>query len=256
MANLKALISKGADWFAGTTNPTTKKPIEGSGLQNLGAGLKSAVAVTGISTASKVPAVTSAVSKGVTTTAKAIGGSVSTFVKANPIKSSVGALIGAGVVAGNPRGTTKAIAQTPNALFNVGKNVGEFTAEPTWQKAQAIYKENPIIAGGLTAGGLYVAGKGISSGITSLINTSAIREQTETIKTQTPQIMVPSIGTTTPQSISDNVPAMASYPAESTGVGYLTEKPQKKYVARKKTQNLNTRPIHIRNNIMIANKNG
>jgi len=258
LVNLKETLSKAADWFAGTSSGKGKV-IEGSGLQNLSAGLKTAAVAVPLTKAAEIPGLAAKAVVAAKGVAASVGSSIGNYVKSNPIKSIAGGAVVTGAVVANPKIATSAPSKTIEGLYNTGYNIGQFTKNPTTDSFGKIYADNPIIAGGLTAAGLYTVGKGAGAIGASLLNTGAIKEQTDALKSSTPTNMLMPAGTTTPQSTSTSVPALAAYPSPETGLTSYQIKSDnavKKYKPRKKTQNLNTRPINIRNNIMIANKNG
>jgi len=209
----------------------------------------------------------------------AVASSVGNVVKANPIKSAVGGLVGAGYVANTGvKQSASDIAKGGGALVNFGGNLGEIRKNPTWSNVLTTAKENPVISAGvvglagygLTKGGLY-AYDTLKDKTTDTFTggMSKLEDNPEYKKWASDMVALgEKEGTkskdTTPQSLPETgmspnnspIPAGASYPADNTGVGYMTDKPQKKYTPRKKTKDLNNRPINIRNNIMIANKNG
>jgi len=262
MVNLKAFISKVADKFAGTTNPVTKQPIAGTGLQNLGAGAKSASVAVGATSLAKAPAVISGIAQATKSVASK---AVSSFGKAS-LPTQAGIVIGGTIIAKSSRAKQQ-LSQAPSSFNQFTTNVANAYDNPSLENISQIGKDNPIISGLAVGGAVIGAGKGAGA-LASLLNTSAINKQTQTIKDTALGSAIPIIGEMKQpkekipkESIltsSENLPVSAGYPAPNTGVGYTnTEKSITKTKTKKrKTQNLNTRPINIRNNIMIANKNG
>jgi hypothetical protein len=95
------------------------------------------------------------------------------------------AVVGSGLVAGGALSTSKktrqAVVDTPSNLVNFGENIGEFVENPSLEKAKDIITENPLIAAGAGLIGAAALGKA-GTIATSLINTSAIKEQTSILK--------------------------------------------------------------------------
>jgi hypothetical protein len=131
--------------------------------------LGGAIAVTGgaLAVASLPTGSVSAITKAITPTTlkgKVIGGAVS--------------LVTVPAIVSNP----SIVPKTIGGLVNFGSNIGEVSKNPTTQGFTDIIKENPIIS---TATGLIVAGaigKGVAGTVASVVNTQAIKEQTEAIK--------------------------------------------------------------------------
>jgi len=216
----------------------------------------------------------SLVAKGITLAKGAVGAiatGAKTTIQANPIKSTAIGIAGAGYVASNPYGAVKDVATGTNklvgGLYNVGGNIRELQDNPTLANASKVFTENPLIvtAGAVSAGALgyygLKAAQGFSSIETGTKDTSEfISKVKDTMPTLPTNIDTLPVSPLSPQggNNSSMLPTGGAYPAPNTDVGYtnVDKLPSKSRTYKRKTQNLNIRPINIRNNIMIANKNG
>jgi hypothetical protein len=174
-----------------------------------------------------------------------------------------------GAVASNPKIVLRA-GELPASGGNIGSNIGTYTKNPTFENAANIFKDNPfLVSAGLIGGGL-VVGKGISSIGASIANTAAVRENTQL----TSQVLSNADSLLTKKQ--DSAGSIIALPAQSSYTTPFEEQKaytndetaaqpdivapvtttKKTYIARRKSKNINTRPITVRNNILIANKNG
>lgn len=118
------------------------------------------------------------------------------FAKAKPLtKAAVvaGGMVAVPAVVTNPKLAEKgleAVAKTPSSLINIGTNIGEFTAEPSLEKAKEIFTENPLIVGGALAAGVLVAGKGLAGTAATIMNTQVTKENTQAMASPQ-QIAIP-----------------------------------------------------------------
>jgi len=216
-----------------------------------------------VATSGAVSTLSRAAAPIVAQTAKSAGTSVLNFIKANPIKSAVGGLIGFGAVRENPKLITEIPSKTSSGLVNVGANIGKFTEEPSVSSALDIYKQNPFIAGGLTAAGLGLSAAAIAPTISSISQTQAIREQTAAITSATSGLTSGSdlgSGLINDKAITTlpYVPPLAAsstYPDPNTQLTSYTNREPTTYKKRKKSKTINRSAINIRNNILIANRN-
>ena len=71
------------------------------------------------------------------------------------------------------------IYEAPQKLFNFETNVGQLIANPTLSNAKKVAVENPIITAAAGTAAVAAAGYGISSTVSNLLNTQAIRKNTE-----------------------------------------------------------------------------
>lgn len=178
------------------------------------------------------------------------------------VAAVVGGVAGVGAVASNPKLLSKA-GEIPTKITSLGSDVGTATLNPTKENLLAIYKNQPIIAGGLTAAGLGLIGKGLVGAGASVSNTLAIKEQTEAYKDYTAGLEQAAAGLN-PQnnqsplyySAGDPVAASRSYPEAATGlVSYSDKPPVVARMKKRKSKTIYRSPINIRNNILIANRN-
>jgi len=236
-----------------------------SGLSSIKAALPSAVAVATLPVAASSGILKTA-APSIAAVGKSAISSVGKFIQSNPIKSAVGGLIGIGAVKENPKLLTETPTKISTGLVNVGSNIGQFSKTPSVESALNVYKQNPFIAGGLTAAGLGISAAAVAPLISSASQTSAIREQTAAILGSTGKIdqlknNIPTssmVGSGSSEISSTQTPSLsASYPEPTTQlVSYADKKSVSTTRKKIKRKNINTSPITIRNNILIANKNG
>jgi len=234
------------------------------GEQNRGLLLKSTEQALIAVPIGKVTEVPGLVSKGIVAGKGLISAGVAKFSSLS-LGGKTAVVVGGGVVAKSST-AQQSIANLPKTYDTFTTNVANTIDNPTIANFSQIAKDNPVVSG-LAVGGLVIgAGKGAGA-LASLLNTSAIKSQTEVLKNAGSGLVasIPDVITsktnTLPEVSPNNtysVPAEQSYNANNTGVGYTnTDKlPSTRKYSKRKSQNLNTRPINIRNNIMIANKNG
>jgi len=184
---------------------------------------------------------------------KAVAKSATSQIAASPIKSTLIAgtvgVAGVSAIKANPKIVTEGIPKGVSGISQVGTNIGKFTKDPSADSAKKIFSDNPIIVGGLLAGGAIAAGKGISSLAASAANTAAIREQTDTLKNQIPNSPVGEYISGMPVSPQQ----AANLPSEVTTKSYGNSNGVTKSKAKRKP--LYKSPITVRNNINIFNKN-
>ena len=202
---------------------------------------------------------------------KAATGAVA-LIKANPIISSVGGIIGAGAVAREPQKALKLVDKAiPTAqkgvssLYDFGGDVAQIKEV---KDIVNVAKEHPLITSGL---GLLLAGgaaRGVSSGIilgktlagddnkqSSYLDYEPITPTQQTIPSQSPIKPESSGLIQKSESIQSPLPAASSYPEPATQLVSYSQTPPKTYKKRKKPKSIYRSPITIRNNILIANKN-
>lgn len=119
--------------------------------------------------------------------ASTVASKVAQTVVQKPVKSALAAgagLIALGAVTREPTIATQApyvAGKTASGLVNVGGNLASFAKEPSVEKGKEIFVDNPVIAGVLTAAGVYAVGKGATSLAASAITSSALRKSSEAL---------------------------------------------------------------------------
>lgn len=177
-----------------------------------------------------------------------------------------------------PREVISAPSKITGSLINVGENIGTAAKQPSTGNIYNIFRENPVVAGGLTLGGLGLIGKGIAGAAATTASTIATNKLTETIsESQSPLYVA---GDTKPQKVKSvsqaaeypeagNIPIEA-IPTYSNMLGEATSYEQVpdnvpevtqptravRVYKRRKSKPLNNRPINIRNYNIMAAKNG
>ena len=101
-----------------------------------------------------------------------------------PIKTTIGTVATGlvGVTVAKSSTAKQAILKLPSSANTLTTNVAQFIDDPSTETGIKILEDNPVLSGALIGLGALSAGKGLISATTSLLNTSAIREQTNTIK--------------------------------------------------------------------------
>ncbi len=95
--------------------------------------------------------------------------------------AAVAAPVIIGAVVGAPAKTAETILNAPTALGNVGSNIGQLIAEPSYENVKALVKENPVIVGGAVAAGALLVGKSAGGLISSALTRSEMEKQTEAL---------------------------------------------------------------------------
>jgi len=90
-----------------------------------------------------------------------------------------------GALSSSPKAST-ALVNAPSSLVNFGSNVGKVLENPTLSNVQQTIKENPLISGAVVTTGLIATGGAIKA-VTNVLQTQAVRENTQAIKEQIPQ---------------------------------------------------------------------
>lgn len=93
-----------------------------------------------------------------------------------------GGLVGIGAISSAPGSALKTGLALPSQLTNFGGNVGTLASNPTLSNAEAIFKENPVIASATTVGILGVVGAATSGTVATILNTQAMKANTEATK--------------------------------------------------------------------------
>ena len=76
-------------------------------------------------------------------------------------------------------GTARAaVLNAPSSAASLGSDIGKAIDNPSISSLSNIYKNNPVLAGGLTALGIGAAGYGLSSTVSTILNTSAVKKNT------------------------------------------------------------------------------
>ena len=156
-STLKASIT-GKGVQANTPSKTVNKVLSAAASNPF----TTAAVVTPINTLSAAKAGFSALSTGGKVIAVGAAIPVTSFLVSNP--SAVGN-----------------IAEAPRGLSNIGSNIGEFVKEPTIENAKDIFKENPLIAGGIAGAAALGIGAGAVAIGSNLLNTAATRANTAAI---------------------------------------------------------------------------
>lgn len=194
--------------------------------------------------------------------------SVAKYVTSNPLKSigiGAGALVGGAAIAENPKIAIQAPSKTVSALTDLGTTAGKVSKSGSFGESyghlKSYVQEHPIATGiGVGAIGL-TAIKGLFPAIATAQQTSAIKEQTQAYQSYTAGLETAAAGLGA-GSLTQSMPVMASpsyiQPATtktSWGQSEVTTT-KKSYPAKRKTKYLNRSPVNVRNQIVIANRNG
>jgi hypothetical protein len=179
------LITKGISAITGKQYGTTT--IKEASETTFGKVLGTAISATAIAATGGYLATTPSAAASVATAAKSL---IPTTTKGKLIGTAA-ALITVPAVIKSPK-LQEAIINTPSSLVNFGSNVGYVIENPTIENAKNIFKENPLIAGGIAAATVAVAGIGLGSAASiaaSLASRSATKENTAAIlETSQPQL--------------------------------------------------------------------
>jgi len=168
------------------------------------------------------------------------------------VVASVSIPVVAGVAVANPKQTGKALIEAPQNLANVGLNLGKVGADPSLENLSTLYKENPIITGALTAGGVIVAGKAVSGVVSSALNTSAIRQNTKATKQLLNQSEVPTENIPSQEVIPTDTTTPQGQPVKAISSTGSTKRRKKK--AKKQPQSISQRVNITFDNDRIDNK--
>lgn len=193
------------------------------------------------------------------------------LIKANPIISGVTGIVGAGAIAREPTKAAQLVDKAiPTAqkgvssLYDFGGDVAQIT---TPKDVLNVAKEHPLITSGL---GLVLAGsaaRGLSSGIilgktlsednnkgfSSYLDYTPITPDIKTSSNSSGS-GIPQLNDQKTRDSFDTTTASPSYPEPTTQLVSYTDKKPVARMKRKKAKTINTTPINIRNNILIANK--
>lgn len=73
----------------------------------------------------------------------------------------------------------EAVVNAPASIDKFTTNAAALIDEPTMANAEKLYKDTPVLTGGLTIGGLTLAGLGLTGVASNILNTKAVRENTK-----------------------------------------------------------------------------
>lgn len=143
------------------------------------------------------------------------------------------------------------LVDTPSAVLNFQENVGELIAQPSIEKAKDIIKENPITSAVAGAAVLGAGALAIAPVISSISQTSAIKEQTEAIKEATAQLPAESNAKpkTTQEVAASATPLTPATQEIRATAGTSTSKRRKKRRVEPPRANINQ---NVR--VVVANK--
>lgn len=108
-------------------------------------------------------------------------GAAKSLIPKSPIgKIALGTtgLLAGGAFIAQPKLVSSAVVKTPSSIVNVGGNVANLISDPSIKNATNIFTENPIVASGLAVAGLVATGALTGGVVSTLLNTSAIKENT------------------------------------------------------------------------------
>jgi len=192
------------------------------------------------------------------TTALVVAGAKNPTALKGAIKSGVGslsgktkAITGAGIIAGgsilisSPK-ARQTLSNPEQSLKQFGRNTGTLIENPTLQNAQALFKGNPILTSGAILGTGLIAGKGLTSAYTSLVNTRAVKENTEILKSNLPT------NSLTPGDIIKSSEQKAPTPSELSPFETTSKTPNPRN-KRRKSSKTKAKPQNI--NIRVYNNN-
>lgn len=147
------------------------------------------------------------------------------------------ALPTATLIASNPTVVIKGLT----GVANVEKNLIKIAGNPTKESLKELVTENPVIVGGAVAAGALLGLKAGLPAISSLINTQAIKENTEAVQT--------SQGTVLPSAVAAPIPIT---PATQTVQATKLSDPNKTTKRRRSKPQRSI--INQRVNVLVSNK--
>jgi len=111
----------------------------------------------------------------------------------------------------------KGLINAPSSLANFGTNVGEFAENPSIEKAKDVFKENPIIAGGIAAAAAATIGGGIGLAANTLATFSNTRAtKANTSESSSPLNESPKLASDAPLSLPNQPESEMSRSASLT----------------------------------------
>ncbi len=249
------------DTFAPSAQVSAQRRLDTFGTENKAV---AGAAIVG-SAAAAIAAVPFVASGAALAVGKAVSSKVvSTVAQATLKQQVVGgavALVGTGVVIGNPVGSAKAIISTPSSLVNVGKNIGTLSANPSLENAKNIFTENPVVSSILAGGAVVAAGLGVAglaNSVNTAINTSATKKNTQAvIKTisETGLVSSPTEESTSSKSLT---PTLLNGASEGNSSPLFDEKKasEPSVVPPKTSESVNRNYSSNKINIMMSNRMG
>ena len=176
---------------------TTSKPAVASAIIGGAAVVGVAGAAVGLSGLAAKTVIQSAI--------KPVVSGIVQIAKANPIVTGTiltGAAITSPFIVSSIVSNPKVVTKSASGIANFESNLWKAGKEPSLESFGNVVKENPVISGVIGAAGLAIAGKTIGGVATSLLNTSAIRAQTEQLKEITGNAQPPSLSASTGNQIT------------------------------------------------------
>lgn len=203
------------------------------------------------------------VGSGVALAASKAGTIVPTAVKAftslspkQKVITALAAPVVVGAVIQQPKEIAQAVASTPASLANFGGNIAELVASPSIEKAKDIYKENPILTGAAATAAAFLTAKTIAPAVGNIIQTQAIKEQTEVIKDVSKPTIIKE-----PVVSKDTTPALTTATTNAAPITPITAKTQPIYattgtVTKKRSKKRSPKITNIsqRTNVILQNK--
>lgn len=249
------------------TNKFFSKAGQKERLSNIGATLKASLTGKGVQANTKNANLNKLLSKAASnplTTAGIIAGAKNPKALTGALRSGFSSLSGtakAVTIAGGVAGTSllltsskarSSLSNPEQSLKQFGSNTGALIDKPSLENAKVLFKGNPILTSGVIIGAGYVAGRGVTSAVTSLINTQAVKENTEILQSG----LIPSGSTTAGDIISSKdttsslSPNSQLTPFETAKTSNYNASPSRK---RKKYSKIKAKPENI--NIRVYNNN-
>lgn len=154
---------------------------------------------------------------------KAVASGIGSKISALPTSVKIGGAVAAPIVVGAITADPKVIPKSAAGVVNFEKNLFTFGQDPSLANAAKIGKENPLITGGVIAGGLLALRGALPptlQAIGSARQTGAIKEQTDVIRNNQ------KISFTTPATDGSLLPTLPSGPVAGSIPEPLTPETQ------------------------------
>jgi len=189
--------------------------------------------------------------------ARVVGSLVASKVASLSAKQFVVAGIATPIIAGAVYNSPSIVTKTPTAVGSTVGNLFKFGEKPSFETFGNIYKENPVVAGAATAALIGAIGGGVVAGTTSLLNTSAIRAQTEQLREITGNAQPPSLSASTGNQItpsSESTTGISTTGPITPATQVLGKSASTGIAKRRTTKNKQVSTQNFRINIINANQ--
>lgn len=234
------ILSKFTDFFLPDADTARSRRIDVFGTESKAV---AGTVIVGTAAAAIAAPIVIGAKGGASAVASAVGSRLASLTVPQAIGLAVAAPIAAGAIISEPKTVTRTAGGVTNFegnLYNLGK-------DPSIDNIKQTFKENPIIASGVAAAGALAVGTGVSGVVATVLNTKAVKENTEASLGGGPLGLLPDNSSTTPQPDSGGSMVPLTPETQVLGREVKTATVMRKRKASKKRQSATNVRVNVLN---------